>query len=762
LRADVENRWLSGQPPSGAAECGTEDTGAYVACEGPYLVHVADPGVNPPNLAAVQEIAAGIYRIAQTVTAPESELWVDDVRLTDPVSQTGTAASLDAKLTASDVGDLSVAYVRKNGQFRQLNEDPSYLGTNVLQVGGNLRLERFLPTSLGLAIPVTLSYARTGTDPELLTGTDIRGESLAGLRKPDARSTTLSMSVHRAQPGKSWLAKGLLDPLSATASLTDGHAVTELSEVQSSAYAVNLTYQLQPRRKGIRLPLGGIAKALPGFMRKGELGKGLERADLSLGPTRVRLTSGINRDESNSTAFRFPVARSDDADFQPTLALTHLWRNSAGLTWQPLGMLNLSGDLTSTRDLRVYPDSSPIGRLAYSERRFLLGLPVGVERDRSLVTALSLTPAVASWLRPRFISSSNFVLSRTLSSRDPVRADQDSGAFILPQTLNNARTNEVGASVDFGRGLRLLAGDSSGLGKAVARVRPIDVSTRLTRASTYDLTAFDPSVKYQLGLGSLETFLQQENEAALGVSEARVATIASGADLPYGVTFTLSRALTRTTRLQRIGDAFVETETTQREWPVGSVRWSRSFLSGPIAIVAVGTAVRRREGTSIQGNRNGAPALTSITSSSIAPDLQLGLRNGLSLTLGLTTLDQDNLSNGNETRLDQNDLTSSLNYSFRLPRSISRLRKEMRSSLTYLQTSARTCLHQAGGGDCIVISDVHRREVRGGLNTDLLQTLSGALQVGYSLNDLRHLSRRTSQISIIASLQLSLFAGDYR
>ena len=46
------------------------------------------------------------------------------------------------------------------------------------------------------------------------------------------------------------------------------------------------------------------------------------------------------------------------------------------------------------------------------------------------------------------------------------------------------------------------------------------------------------------------------------------------------------------------------------------------------------------------------------------------------------------------------------------------------------------------------------------VNTDLLQTLSGALQVGYSLNELRHLSRRTSQISIIASLQLSLFAGD--
>ncbi|MEP7175464.1 MAG: hypothetical protein ABI860_02850 [Gemmatimonadales bacterium] len=762
LRAEVENRWLTGQPPSGAAECGTEEVGAYVACEGPYLVHVRDPGINPPNLAAVQEISAGIYRVGETVTTPEVELWVDDIRLSEPVSQTGRAASVDARLTASDVGSFSMAYVRQNGQFRQINENPSYRGSNVLQMAGNLRLERFLPTGLGLAIPLTVSYARTGIDPELLTGTDIRGDALSGLRKPDSRSATVSLSVRRSQPGKTWLVKGLVDPLSVAASVTRGRALTELSEARANSYTVNATYQLQVRRKGIRLPIGGIASVLPGFMRRGELGKSLQRADFSLTPSRIRLASGLNRDESNSTAFRFPVARSDDAAFRPTLALNHLWRNSGGLTWQPLGMLNLSGDLTSTRDLRVYPDSSSIGRLAYNERRFLIGLPVGVERDRTLVTALALTPSLAAWLRPRFLSSSSFVLSRSLSSRDPVRADGDSGAFILPQTLNNSRTNELGAAIDLARGLRSLAGDSSGLGKALLRVRPVDASTRLTRTSTYDLTAFDPSLKYQLGLGGLETFLAQEGADARGVSESRTATIASGADLPYGVTFTLSHALTRTTRLQRVGLGFIETETSQREFPVGSVRWSRTFRGGPLTILAVGTSFRHREGSSIQANRSGPPAVTSIESSSITPDVQLGFRNGISLAVGLNALHQDNLSNGNETRLDQNDITSSFNYGFRLPRSISRARKQVRSSLSYLQSAGKTCLLQGTTTDCILISDVRRREVRGGLDTDLLQTLSGGLQVGYTLNDARHLSRRTSQISIIASFQLSLFAGDYR
>jgi hypothetical protein len=142
--------------------------------------------------------------------------------------------------------------------------------------------------------------------------------------------------------------------------------------------------------------------------------------------------------------------------------------------------------------------------------------------------------------------------------------------------------------------------------------------------------------------------------------------------------------------------------------------------------------------------------------------MQIGFRNGISMTLGLTSTQQENLSNGNETQLEQDDLTGALNYAFRLPRSLGRARRLVRSSLSYLYSTAKSCLRQGVEPSCEVISDVRRSEIRGGLDTDLLQTLTGGLQVNYSINDARHLSRRTSQISIIASFQLSLFAGDYR
>jgi len=150
------------------------------------------------------------------------------------VSETATSrwagSPVDARLAASDVAAFQVAYVRQNGQFRQINQDPSYRGTNVLQMAGNLRVDRFLPTSLGLAMPLTVSYTRTAVNPELLTGTDIRGEALTGLRKPDSRSATVSLAIRRSQPGKSWATKGFVDPLTVAASLTTGRALTELSE----------------------------------------------------------------------------------------------------------------------------------------------------------------------------------------------------------------------------------------------------------------------------------------------------------------------------------------------------------------------------------------------------------------------------------------------------------------------------------------------------------------------------------------------------
>jgi hypothetical protein len=300
------------------------------------------------------------------------------------------------------------------------------------------------------------------------------------------------------------------------------------------------------------------------------------------------------------------------------------------------------------------------------------------------------------------------------------------------------------------------------VGKFVARVRPVDFSTRLGRSSTFDLTAFDPGIGFMLGLGGRDRFLTHEGETARGVTEVRTTTVSSGAELPLGISATVSYSLTRTDRFQLLGGAFTETVTRQREWPVGNLRWTRTFGGGPLTLVAAGAGIRHRRGTSSQPSGGGTVATSAISSYSLTPDVQLSFRNGLALTFGLATRSQRTENNGNATELDQDDLTGSLNYSFALPAAISRVRKRVRSNLTALSSKTLTCLEQGGDPTCIVVSDLRRQEIRGGLDTDLLKTVSGGLQFGYSISDARHVSRRTSQIFLLMTFQLSLYAGDYR
>jgi hypothetical protein len=369
---------------------------------------------------------------------------------------------------------------------------------------------------------------------------------------------------------------------------------------------------------------------------------------------------------------------------------------------------------------------------------------------------------VSSWLRPRYTTTSNFLLARTLTSRAPVQEDGDSGAFVLPQTLNNARARDIGVALDLSRLFRQLWGDSSKVGRAVARFRPVDFSTKLTRTSTYDLNAFDPGVQYMLGLGGRDAFLTQEGESARGATETRSTTVGTGAELPLGFSATISYSLIRTDRFQQVASGFAATTARQREWPVGSLRWSHTFRGGPFTLIATSAGMRRREGTSTQPSAEGLGAQSGTSSYTFTPDLQISFRNGLGVAAAYSNRDQRTENNGNATNLDQDDLTGSLNYSFALPASLSRTRKRIRSTLTAVSSKTLTCLEQGASIDCTVVSDVRRQEIRGGLDTDLLKTLTGGFQFGYSINEARHLSRRTSQVFLLLSFQLSLYAGDYR
>ena len=271
-----------------------------------------------------------------------------------------------------------------------------------------------------------------------------------------------------------------------------------------------------------------------------------------------------------------------------------------------------------------------------------------------------------------------------------------------------------------------LPGDSSGLGKALLRVRPVDMSTRLTRSSTYDLEAFDPGLSISSGsAGSRASW--SRGPGARGVSESRVATSRAAPICRTGSPSRLPRADADDAAAAR-GRRPGSDETKQREFPVGSVRWSHTFRGGPLALVAVGTTFRRRQGSSLQSAAPG-PGRSGTQSRTITPDIQLGSGTACSVTLGFNTLDQDNRSNGNETRLDQNDITggSTTGSGCRARSAAPETGAELATPISRQPPGPASCRAR---DECIVVSDVRRREMRGGLDTDLLQTLPAGSRWG--------------------------------
>ena len=85
----------------------------------------------------------------------------------------------------------------------------------------------------------------------------------------------------------------------------------------------------------------------------------------------------------------------------------------------------------------------------------------------------------------------------------------------------------------------------------------------------------------------------------------------------------------------------------------------------------------------------------------------------------------------------------------------------MRVSVNALSSKATSCLDLPTATECVGISDVRRKTLRAGVDTDLLTILTGGFQAAYVLNDVRQLNRKTEQLTLSLTFQLSLFSGDY-
>ena len=789
LRAEIQNSYLQG----GADSLGTcsdidlaiigasdrrEGTRRYAACADGYMVYTIDPNTSAPNLAAVQEMAVGMIRVANTggITGGDTlELWVDDVRLTNVENTPGYAGQFDLGVVAGDVANFRVNLSRQDPHFRQLAEQPTFLSNDVMDVNAAVRLERLLPQAIGLALPFTVSHARRGTDPLYLSRSDVRGDGIEGLRTPASNATAMSLDIRRVAPISHPVLGPLLNHVGMTTRYAFGESQSEYRQGRSTNYQVGVNYNLASRSQTHRLPgwLDRVTGALPEWIENSVPIRSLRTADYRIMPTAIRFTSDVQRSADRSLSYLKPATVFDGSD-EPRVVhgLSHVWRNASALELRPVNAIALRWDVNSLRDLRDYGGATPSAIVAGFERDRLLGMDVGLERERTMGAGISFSPSVATWFRPRADFGTSFVMARDPNALEPLRTGGDpDGELRLPRRLNNGQTFSTGFTMDVGRAMVIYAGDSSIARRLADYFLPVDVSYSRSLASAFDGTATDAPLSYQFGLGGVGDFRAIDDELAASANRSQNLSASGSMRLPYGMT--VSNRYLRTdsrlwTRRQPVdAEAFHgRVDNSSTTFPDARLSWNyrprrlRTVLSAVGANLAVAHSEDRsfRPRETLEGTDD--LQTTDTWKYPVSGSLTWALLGGFSTSGGFSTGTSERTEPGGTRRLSTTrDMSVDFAKRFNTPESWG-FRNGLRTRLAFQEGRSRNVLLDQA-------TNIERQLARSGryafnlnadteLSDDLTFTVTGARVITYDKQN----NRRFEQTILSMVFNLTFFAGE--
>jgi hypothetical protein len=788
LRAQIQNAFLRGGDTlacSGldsalvvnSAPAPAPGSRRFAACDGGYIVYSSNPGITPPNLAAVQEMAVGIVRTSSAglsvggpITPTDTlELWVDDVRLTNLVRDAGYAGQFGVSVVAGDVATLQVNVSRRDGNFRQLSELPTFITDNQLNLASAVQLDKFLPSSLGILLPLSVNHARFGSDPFFLSKSDISAAGVDGIRTPSSSATSLSLSARRATPLQRELIGPIVNNLALQATYAGARSEHEFQTGRSSSFTSSLDYNVTSRGRSTPIPgfIRGALGKLPGWLRETDFVRAVRGSSIRWTPTQVRFTTGYARNVDRRTSFTLPIATPEDTGRRVD-GLTSVWRNMGVVELRPFNSLTARWNLTSWRDMRDYGDSTTIARAAEAERERLLGMDVGLERERQMSTVISATPVVTSWLRPRLEFSGTYSMLRDPNARGLI-AD-GSGELHIPRRVSNNQGLGATTVLDLGRLMTIYSGDSS-LWREVARVvQPVEVIWRRDLRSTYDGVPFSPDLGYQLALGDERAFRQLDGTLATSAAVSNILAVSHTLAFPLGLTIVDRYSRSTTTSWARALDAQATISAEQTTFPDVSVRWSYA----PLWLGAIISSVGGQLGARVTKARSLQP-LTSALGGGLTPAIRFeqetrqfpingsitwALFGGFSTSAGWNRVMREEVRSGGLTESEQTDLSGDIAKAFKLPEQWGWRGNTLRARVGYQQSTNRSFFVLSGLRKRI--ADNGRWAVNANADSDISETMSFSLTLSRIINFDRNYDRRVSQTVFSVVLHLNFFAGDLR
>lgn len=186
--------------------------------------------VGNPSFTNIKILLLGIKNLHPDGLPFNGELWFNELRLSDVQQDKGIAMRVRTDLKVADFMSINGEVERKDADFHNV---ATRFGTGNNQVSGNfnanINVDKFLPQSWGLAMPLNLTYRRSNSEPKyfpgqdrLVTG-DLPEEDLAQVRSK-TRQTGFNIAFRRRAKSKNFFLKNTLDGMNMSLGRSESNA----------------------------------------------------------------------------------------------------------------------------------------------------------------------------------------------------------------------------------------------------------------------------------------------------------------------------------------------------------------------------------------------------------------------------------------------------------------------------------------------------------------------------------------------------------
>ncbi|HSL70429.1 MAG TPA: hypothetical protein VK864_09315, partial [Longimicrobiales bacterium] len=704
-----------------------------------------------PNLAAMRELSFAVYNGGAAFT--EAELWLDDMRLSAPFKDPGTAGIVNLDIKGGDFLNASLTYANQGAVFRQLNQDPRYQTSGDFSLSTTAQLGQMLPSGWGVDLPVSVVHTSSALNPMFLEGTDIRATGLQGLRETGANATRVAVALRKRTPaGNPWLGL-LVDGLAMRFGYTSADNSSTIARNDARGIDAGVSYARELKQRSFDIVPGFMEAALralfPARIEQSDFFKRLTGSRLRWSPERVSFGTSYFDQERRLYQFNRVLELPTDTLPLPIESPREGLDNDALIVFAPFQPMRASLSFRSARDLLATERASTrtLERSAIAQARSeLAGFDIGWERNRSMVTDVSYRPIIAPWLRPLFNYTARYGTDRNPSYLEVSALDSSAlmqRRFQADRTVRRGLQLEPAGFIGTLLGLPEQGFDSLlALRSTAARLshrllrawQPVDLNWNTTLGSQFERERRLPGFGYQFGLGDFDAYRLIGGDTAVFVNSRDVFSLRSGVSLPLNTAIAASY---EETTLDAIDQRGGHRSQFDRVWPNLQFSWSRiplpAFLQTVILQSTVTAGFERSKQRSLLGGFAGQDRGGQEHRIPLSATISFPRGFALRYTGSLANGESDDPTGDAENLGRDHNLT--LTGYIQIPESMKeKLRDPIQVNLSFREQSQRQCrfrelVGSTGTTGCVPFIDFRNRS----LNFVLETTLS-ELRIGMNMS----------------------------